>query len=176
MGNLYRAYGLFDMIQAAKQLRFRGCNIRIELTGRGPDWEEASSVIEQESLRNYICHLGYLSAEDLAARLGAADAFLSPLNDTVADWARCPSKIYMYMAYKKPVVTCRIGENAEALGDSGFYYVPGDAQSMADAIIRAVRYSDSMGPVEYTESKYLWSERAAAYERWLLEVQSEGRL
>jgi hypothetical protein len=84
--------------------------------------------------------------------------------DTVKDKARCPSKIPMYMRYRRPFVTCRIGEIPAYLGDHGFYYSPGEPESMATQIARASRVQE---PVNYDLQSVSWQHLSERFLAWL---------
>ncbi len=169
VGNLYRGYGLFEMVECAKRLKGANERIKIVLTGRGPDWPAAEHIIRDEGLGSHIAHVGYLSEAQLEVAMKEATVFLSPLNDTDADRARCPSKTYMYMAFGKPIVTCDIGENGIALGKKGVYYQPSSCESMVDAMRRAVAMYSSGEDTSFAEESYSWQSRAKRYVSWLQE-------
>ena len=70
------------------------------------------------------------------------------------------------MAYNRPIVTNRVGEVAEALGDAGFYYHPNSTESMACACERAL-CSAATYDLSHAMPLVYWSERARCYGRWL---------
>jgi hypothetical protein len=100
-------------------------------------------------------------------RLGSvvANAFVFPLRDTIQDWARCPSKLYMYLPFKKLIVTFPIGEALELLKEDSFFYGQGDVGQLKDALSRALdieRCQPTVDPLEHT-----WEPRADACLAWI---------
>jgi len=122
MGTMTRNYGLFTMLQAIEQVIKERPDVRLLLLGRGRHLEEAKAYVQERRLENFVEFLGYTPENELSSYFERADAFISPLNDTVQDWARCPSKIYMYIPFRKPIFTCRIGEPKEIFGNDGHYF------------------------------------------------------
>ena len=165
-GNLYPAYGVMDIVSALIKLRNKRTDWMCVLTGRGPAREQLQNQIDAAGLQEVIRLIGRVPDDELESWMRAADVFVSPLQDTITDWARCPSKTYMYIMYEKPIVTCRIGENYTALGNSGFYYSPGDVDSMGEAIDAALDVPPDWRP-GYRKEDHTWAARAKSYEAWL---------
>ena len=87
------------------------------------------------------------------------------MNDTVQDWARCPSKLYMYLPYQKPIVTCKIGEPYEVLKNEGDYYTPSDPGSMAqtmEKLIESRKTKINIDPIEHS-----WETRTKQFDQWI---------
>ena len=136
MGSFWGNYGFWDMLHAFRELVRRRNDFVVLMAGRGPEKASGIAWIDKHVLNDYIRIEGYIAEEDLSAYFSAASGFISPLNDTIQDWARCPSKLFMYLPFEKPVVTCRIGEAAELFGDAGLYYEPSDVDSLVHALDR----------------------------------------
>lgn len=134
-GGIYRNYGIWTMIEAMQLAVRHDPSITLVIAGRGPDRASAEQVIQSRGLSKNIRILGYVSTEELNNRIINAVGLVAPLNDTIADRARCPSKIPMYMMSGRPVVTCKIGEAWEYLGESGRYYIPEDASSLCQQLL-----------------------------------------
>jgi glycosyltransferase involved in cell wall biosynthesis len=166
MGGLYKGYGCLDIVEALSGLLRRRQDWHAVLLGRGPEQLQISQMIERLGLEDRIELPGYATGETLNGYLAAADVFLCPLFDTVTDWARCPGKTYIYMMYGRPIVTCRVGESYKALGSDGFYYEPGDIESMTQAINSAVEIAREWRP-SYDPSAHTWDARAERYLHWL---------
>jgi glycosyltransferase involved in cell wall biosynthesis len=174
MGSLYPAYGVFDLLKALHELRRSRTDWLCVFAGNGPARDELKRQTERAGMTEAVRFPGRLQGDELAAWLKAAAVFVSPMNDTVTDWARCPGKTFIYMLFEKPIVTCRVGENLVALGDDGFYYRPGDSVSMCHAINRALDASEQWRPA-YRKEDHTWQARAGVYERWLLSIQGHRR-
>ena len=99
------------------------------------------------------------------SHFAVAHAFVCPLRDTVQDWARCPSKLFMYLPFRKPILTSPIGEAKELLGDDAFFYNPGDVEGLAGAMRRALdtdHFTMSLDPAAHT-----WQARVDQFLAWL---------
>jgi len=164
MGGLYRNYGVHDLVAAYRSSPALARAARLVFVGRGPEAESLRQQSRRTPEGGEIHYAGYLDERSLASFLFASDVLVSPLADTVQDWARCPSKTYMYLATRRPIVTPAIGENREALGELGFYYAPGNRASLAGALERAAAVRTEM---PYDLAAHTWVRRAADYVRWL---------
>jgi glycosyltransferase involved in cell wall biosynthesis len=173
MGSIVRAYGVFDLLDALVEMHKTRTDWVCVYVGGGEDRPELEKQAVAKGLGHLIRFLGHVPEEDMAAWMRRAAVFISPLNDTVRDWARCPSKIFIYMMFGKPIVTCRIGENLNALGEDGFYYDPGDRGSMCRAINHALDSSAGWCP-GYKKETHTWKARASEYERWLQSIPASG--
>jgi glycosyltransferase involved in cell wall biosynthesis len=172
MGGFYRAYGCYEMLQALQHLRRTRNDVVAVLCGRGPEYRAAVDFVSQNGLSNTVVMPGFVPESELMNYLAAADVLISPLQDTVRDRARCPSKLYEYMLTQRPIVTCRIGENGNALGGSGYYYQPANAVSMAAAMERALEGDRQEYPLE----RHSWMARVQHYTQWLDGLHLQGSL
>lgn len=172
MGSLYASYGILDIVDAASHVVEAEEAVEFIILGDGPDRQKAIEQARSLGIEDDIRFEGYVHEEVLDEYLGSADVFLSPMFDTVKDKARCPSKIPMYMRYRKPIVTCRIGEISAYLGDHGFCYSPGEPESMATQVLRASRVQN---PVEYDLQSVCWQHLSERFLTWLEKDVLSGR-
>lgn len=117
MGTLRANYGLFHMINAAAKAR----NTVFTICGQGDCLDDAKALIVS---RNYhhINILGYIEEDVLENHMMRADAFILPLQNSEQDQYRCPSKLFAYISYNKPILTSPIGEVERILGKEYPYY------------------------------------------------------
>ena len=108
---------------------------------------------------------GFVDEEDISQYFSVASAFISPMNDTPQDWARCPSKMYLYLPYKKPIITCKIGEPYEILQDKGFYYASGNAKDMATQMKKIIE--NNKYTADAHAEKHSWNVRAQELDNWI---------
>ncbi|MCW5559276.1 MAG: glycosyltransferase, partial [Verrucomicrobiae bacterium] len=87
-----------------------------------------------------------------------------PLKDTPQNRSRCPNKVFHYIRGGKPVVTNRVGEPANLLGNGGHYYQYGDRASLTVAVREALEHRAA-----YSVEEFTWARRAQAYVRFLEE-------
>jgi len=166
MGTLTANYGLFHMLEAAERLRQSRRDFVLLMLGRGRHAEQAAEFVAAHRLEDAVELLGYVPEAELAGYFRLASAFLMPLMDTVQDWARCPSKLFMYLPFEKPIVTSPIGEALDHLGDDGFYFQPGDVAGLAVQLDRALAAAPTWRPTRDFH-QHAWRERAKAFAAWL---------
>ncbi|NLR60547.1 glycosyltransferase family 4 protein [Chitinophaga polysaccharea] len=165
MGTLTRNYGLFTMLEAMEIISRERSDVHLLLLGRGRHQEEAKDYVKEMGLSMQVQFLGYTPEEELSSYFAAADAFISPLNDTVQDWARCPSKIYMYIPFNKPVFTGKIGEPLEIFGKEGYYFDNHAPASLA-ALISQLALG-GLKPVSVDKGAHSWEKRAVDFTAWI---------
>lgn len=173
MASLWRGYGVFDVMEAFMKIRERIDNVELEILGNGPERGNVEKWVKEHALSAIVHIRGYVAEKDLNEFFSQADVFISPLRDTIQDHARCPSKLYYYIPYNKPVVTCKIGDPYDTLGSFGFYYSPENINSMAEAIVDGLNKSDHFSYPKYFISKHSWKARAEAFLRWIGETDAE---
>jgi len=169
IGSVVRGYGIFTILEAVEQIRTQVSCFNMLILGRGKDFDAAKAYVAEKGLDDVVYLPGYIAEEEISDYLSMADAFVSPMNDTPQDWARCPSKIYLYMPYRRPVITCRIGEPLEALLEEGYYYEPGNSQSLASQMLRVIQ-----GPFIETDvdpKSFTWQTRATELTSFIQTLQ-----
>ncbi len=166
MGGFHKAYGCYDMLEAILRLRGTRKDFVAVLCGRGPEFTAVQEFVARHGLSDIVKTPGFVPQAELSRYLSAASVMISPLQDTVADRARCPSKLYEYMITDRPIVTCRIGENGRALGSSGFFYRPSDSDSLATALGKALSVDEAWRP-SYRVEEHSWMARSRRYAAWL---------
>lgn len=165
MGGMARNYGLFTMIRAVEMAAKQRPTVKLLLLGRGRHLEEGKAYVKEKQLEGNISFLGYVPETAISSYLELAHAFLSPLNDTVQDWARCPSKIYMYIPFNKPIFTCRIGEPREIFGEQGYYFNNEDPASLAQLIIRLM--DGRLHQPSLNIRDHSWHKRSHDFHNWV---------
>jgi len=166
VGSFWSALGIYELLDLAATLARRGRQFVLMMVGAGPQFEDFKRAVTARQLSGYILLPGPVSLVDLQAYLRVSRVFLLPFPETPQNLYRCPTKLFQYIAYNRPVVTNRVGEVAEALGDAGFYYQDGSAEGMADACERALADSAKYDRSDLIREIY-WSERARRYTTWL---------
>jgi glycosyltransferase involved in cell wall biosynthesis len=105
------------------------------IMGSGDSLEDLRALADRLQLNGHVKLTGFVSDEELAANLAAADICVdpdpsSPLND-VSTWI----KIMEYMAYAKPIVTFDLKETRFSAQDAAIYVTPNDEAKFAEAIV-----------------------------------------
>ena len=162
MAALYKEYGIHDVLTATHELIDEGLDLSLLIVGGGPELESSLACVDQWGVENRIKLLGFVPEEEINAVFSNADVFVAPMRDTLQDKYRCPSKMFYYIAYGKPIVTCKIGNPYDILSDKGFYYEPENVSSMKDAIKRALSARSFTYPDGFV-SKHSWMARAQQF-------------
>jgi glycosyltransferase involved in cell wall biosynthesis len=157
MGNLMPDFDHDLIIDAWEILARRGhATPQLSIIGGGPLLEAVRCDVASRGLRNVAVE-GFLRGQPLWDRLRHAHVLLFPIRDTVGNRSRCPSKTFAYMQAKRPIITNRVGEVVEALGELATYVRP-DPQAFADAVDQLP--VAGLADVEYRLHAHQWSTRA----------------
>jgi len=164
MGGFWENYGFWDMLHVFRQLLAERDDLQFLMLGKGPEKDAGQKWIQKNGLADRIHLVGYAPEEHLSSYFTFADAFICPLRRTLQDIARCPSKLYMYLAFRRPIVTCPIGEAEQIFGENGLYYEPGDRADLKRALEDAL-YSDRQSELPEPEA-HNWEARAESFLEW----------
>lgn len=164
LGTVTRNYGVFTILDAVKKLSLRK-DFKVLILGKGRHYEEAKLYTHSNHIDDIVEMPGYVAEEEISTYFSLATAFVSPMNDTVQDWARCPSKIYLYLPYKKPIITCRIGEPYEVLGDEGIYYSPSNIDELAMCMKKVM--DNQINSINIDINLYSWDYKAKELDKWI---------
>jgi glycosyltransferase involved in cell wall biosynthesis len=167
VGTISRFYEsqIDELVALSEILRRQGSPALLKIAGEGEDLE----YFKEKALRpgsGNLEFIGHVRREELASHMEAARVLLFPFPATPFNLSRCPTKVFHYAAANRPVVTNRIGEVAELLDNTAFYYRSGDVEDMARACHRAL----GAGP-EFSNGiefdALTWERRATTFVRWL---------
>ena len=165
MGSITDNYGALTMTDAIDCLRHNHPEVLLILMGHGTAEDEVRRRIRERDMERHVMLTGYVSEEEIDFYFSLADAFIAPMHDTPQDWARCPSKLYMYLPYNRPIITCRVGEPLATLGDKGVYYRPADAEDMARQIGALIDSGTTRLGID--PSRHTWQARAEVLDQWI---------
>lgn len=171
MASLWKAYGVYDVVDACISLINKGVLLELEILGGGPERKSVEKLVAEKHLEDKIHVRGYVDEDELNGYFSSASVFVSPLRDTFQDRARCPSKVYFYIPFNKPIVTCQLGDPYDALQDYGYYYQPENISDMACTIERALRESDTFSYPNGFIERHSWRARAIQLQDWVKEFK-----
>lgn len=174
LGTIIRSYGVFTIIEAVEKVKSLHPEILLIMYGHGHNLEEARQYVKSHKLERWVRLPGFIAEEDISKCFSLTDYFISPMNDTVQDWARCPSKLYMYLPYRKPIITCKIGEPFETLGNAGVYYEPSNSTSLASAITHLLE--SGVTTLDIDPKKHSWKTRTKEFDKWIRETFEKKNL
>lgn len=166
MAHMSRGYGVFEVLEAFSHVVSRRPEAYLDLIGGGPDLRDVENWVEVHGVKDKVAIHGYVAEDKLNALFSKAAMFVAPLHDIPQDWARCPSKVFYYIPYNKPIVTCRIGDPYENLGEYAIYYKPDDVEDMERAMLSALQLASSFSYPPGFIARHSWGARAESFERW----------
>ena len=133
VGRLTPAKGQRILIDACRQLRQSGRQLRLVLVGTGPDEEQLKAVVADYGLESVIRFTGALNQAEVRAWYSQADAF------ALASFAEgIPVVLMEAMASGIPCVSTRITGIPELIrdGEDGLLVTPSDVGELAAALTR----------------------------------------
>lgn len=77
-GRVDRRKGVLELIEAVNHLKFQGRNVRLMISGIGPDLEAAKELVTALHLNDVVEFTGYVSYADVPSVYRSADLFVSP--------------------------------------------------------------------------------------------------
>jgi glycosyltransferase involved in cell wall biosynthesis len=156
MGGMWAYWDQQVVLDAAVLLKQRGATPAIRLIGDGPELERHRRFVAQHQLAN-VTMTGHLSLDDMLNNLRHAHVLLFPIADSPANRARCPLKVFQYAQAQRPIVTCRVGEVPQTLGDQA-RYVPCTPAAFAEAITEALD-APRQADIDYGLERQTWADR-----------------
>jgi glycosyltransferase involved in cell wall biosynthesis len=121
--------GVDDLIEAMHQLdRSDACLVII---GAEKGFGDRNEKMVEE---NKLVILPMIPFKDLPEHLAAADVIVIPQRKTSDTVGQMPAKIFDAMAMAKPIVSTRVSDIPEVLGDSGYLVEPGNISQLAQAM------------------------------------------
>jgi len=125
------------VLEAARLLRERKPEVRIVLLGDGKEKPHLLQQAEELKLDN-VLFLPPVPKSEMAGALAGADACVGILKAVEEYKTTYPNKVFDYMAAGRPVVLAIDGVIRKVVeaAEGGIFSPPGDAQALAQAIIR----------------------------------------
>ena len=87
-----------------------------------------------------------------------AHALLFPMSDTPLNKSRCSSKIFAYIAAKRPVIAHQVGEVANLLKDKANFYSPG-----TDLVEILEELPENLDDIKYKNKEFSYEAIAEKY-------------
>ena len=170
-GRIDRRKGVLDLLDAVRLLRDAGRDVRLVVSGIGPDVAAVGARLADLSLGEHVETLGQAGYDDAPARYARGDVFVSP---TYAEGFS--NTILEAMASGLPVVSCTVVGVVDCLADGrdALLVPPADPGALAAAIERMLddgRLRTRLATTALGEARtlYGWDARAeqiaAVYER-----------
>jgi glycosyltransferase involved in cell wall biosynthesis len=140
LGHIPHGTDLDLALDAMAAIHQRLPDARLVVAGVGDGLSLLQAYAQEQGLMECVLWPGWIDPERAHLYLAAADAIVNPYRDTLINRSKCAGKVVAAMAMGKAVVTSRIGENLNYIehGHSGLLTEPGDAQDLAQALIRVL--------------------------------------
>lgn len=134
--------GVLILIKAFEKLKDLYPNLSLFLAGFfHPDQREQQKYIQEHQLENRIQYCGVLTKDQIPSFIVNASLLVLSRPDSHQAQGGFPTKLGEYLATGNPVCVTKVGEIPDYLEDnvSAFMAEPGDVDSFADAMDRALR-------------------------------------
>ncbi len=113
--------------------------VKFVLVGDGKDRKKSMALVEERNLSN-VHWAGVVSKDEMRDVLAASDACLATLMDIPMFRTVYPNKVFDYMAAGRPTILGIGGVIRDVIEacDGGICFQPGDANALADAVVKLV--------------------------------------
>ncbi|MBR5773512.1 MAG: glycosyltransferase family 4 protein [Clostridia bacterium] len=144
-GNHGHAANLSQLVDVAEYFMKENVNVHFILGGAGYKKNEIIDSAISKGLTN-ITFMQNLSRSDVLKYVRLCDACVTPLIPNESMKAVYPSKVFTYMACKKPIIHTADGACRKLIDDAhcGIYCKPDLPQNMADSILELMNNPDMM--------------------------------
>ena len=171
-------HGLEAFIDAAAILKDQK-DIVFALAGNGAAGDDLMKRVKNHGIDNVV-FLGELPLEQIPTALSRSDVCYAGERGDEYQEKVISVKIFEYMACERPVVGALVGESARIVSESksGVVVRPGDAQGIADSVLRlkndpARRRAMGKAGRAYVAANYSRGEWARRFEGWLTRLVEE---
>jgi len=122
--------GVDDLVEAMNKID--DPDVRLVIIGAENGLESLQGLGRMKE--GQLVLLPMIPFKDLPEHLAAADVVVIPQRNTSDTVGQMPAKIFDAMAMAKPIVSTRISDIPDVLGDCGYLVDPGNVQQLADAM------------------------------------------
>ena len=150
--------GSLDFVRAARRLVDRGYDLRLVVSGIGPDFDATEALAQELGLADRSDFPGAAAYDVAHERYALGDVFVSP---TYAEGFS--NTILEAMAAGLPIVSTRTVGVVDAISDgvNGLLVAPGDVPALTDALARllddeALRRRLAARALDDVRTKYAW--------------------
>jgi len=164
MGNMLPQFDADRVPDAAAAAHRLHPDLLFLFIGGGPLREEYERRVSAEGMDDFVRFLGFLPTDEMVQHLRAADVLLLPIRDSELNRSRSPNKLFQYVAARRPIVTNRLENIHDAVGDDALYFDFDSIEDLVRAIGAALR-EDAPIPSEETVARNGWRARYETYTR-----------
>lgn len=166
IGQLHGAQYIDLFIKAANAILHKNPGVYFMIVGEGFMEGSLKSLVSQLGISNKVIFTGAVAHSEIPKYIAAADVCVAAFKDTHVTRCKSPLKVAEYMACAKAIVASNVAEVRRMLGGVGVLAVPGDANSLAEGILRLISdeaLRERLGKFARVriEEKYNWAKTAA---------------
>lgn len=168
--------GSLDFIRCGKQLLEAGYDLRLIVSGIGPDYEATEALSQELGIADRVAFPGEASYAEAPARYHAGDLFLSP---TYAEGFS--NTILEAMACGLPIVSTHTVGVVDCLrhGENGLLVAPGDVEALTAATRRLLDDADlrqrlARTAYEEVQQLYAWPVVARQFEELYRRLRNQA--
>ena len=166
VGNLKRAKGCIDLINAYKTVSLQGIDVDLYYIGTGEVKAEIEALILKNGLRDRVHVIGQVEHEKLPEWINASNAIVLPSHNEGV-----PNILLEAMACGIPVVATKVGGIPEIVPDNaGILVELGNNAELAASMTRVLEVCWDRSKIVNGVSKFTWDKNIAELEKVLLSV------
>jgi glycosyltransferase involved in cell wall biosynthesis len=162
MGNLLPQFDASRVLDAVEPMRRTHPDLLFLFIGGGSLRDQFQQRVDAEGLGDHVRLLGFLPNAEMIQHLRAADVLLLPIRDTVLNQSRSPNKLFQYVAARRPIVTNRLENIYDVVGDEALYFAFDSTEDFSRVIGDALRPGAPIPSIE-TARRNGWQARYATY-------------
>lgn len=134
-----RNKGIFDLIEAAAQLKPDFPNIQYEIAGDGMAMKESQELVKRKGLEDQVIFHGWVTGNDKITLLTAADIYVLP-----SYFEGFPYSLIEAMTSSLIVVTTKVGAIPDLVKDevNGLLFDKGDVKAFSEKLRKAYEEKD----------------------------------
>jgi len=135
------AHAVGLLMQAFQEVRYHVPDTALLIVGGGENYENLRRLAQNLEIDDVTIFCGRVPPERVKYYYRLADVSVDPVYDTPANRARFPIKLFESWVTGVPFVTADVGDRRDLLEQpcAGLLVKPGDASSLADAIIKILQ-------------------------------------
>ena len=162
MGFLLARYQAEAVVEVAEVVTRERPEVEFVIIGKGPMKGELEARVAEKGLGERVRFTGFVGDEEVPGYLCASDVLLFPIEDNEMNRARSPNKVHQFCAAEVPIVTNRVGEVGNTLGEYGIYYEFGSVEDCAAKVLGALGSGEPRPPRALAEAN-CWARRTEQY-------------
>jgi glycosyltransferase involved in cell wall biosynthesis len=139
-GGIYERHGLDTALEVIANLRNEIPNIRFKVFGDGDYETQFMKLIDEHDLKSIVSYRGTVPLETISEEIRSIDVGIIPNKKNPFTDINFPVRIFEYLCLNKPVIVPRTRGIMDYFDDDSlFFFEPGNAESLAQALLKIHR-------------------------------------